>query len=204
MISDQDFTLSSVNGTVRIVAKQAMTFNGGGGAFIQMKDGSITLGGPLDLFIKTITVQKQGKASLNMPLDLTHPALSGLPTRPLASHAHASPASRAAIPAGMPYKLFAGSTLVGQGVLDETGLIQFDHHPTTQQYTLKLASGVNYTIPVAGQYRGNAGNAVRANSGFQFHENGKDPDIAPVIDRAVHRQDYSGLLHAEPGKQTGE
>ena len=29
-----------------------------------MKDGSITLGGPGDLFIKTITVQKKGKASM--------------------------------------------------------------------------------------------------------------------------------------------
>ncbi len=118
LIADKDFTMSSVNGTVRIVAKQELTF-GSGGAFIEMKDGSITLGGPLDLFIRTITVQKQGKASLNMPLDLNHPALSGMPTTPLTFYAGASPASREAIPANMPYSLYAGNTLVKQGVMDE-------------------------------------------------------------------------------------
>ncbi|WP_413185571.1 type VI secretion system Vgr family protein [Paraburkholderia sacchari] len=188
MISDQDFTLSSVNGTVRIVAKQEMTL-ASGGAFIEMKDGSITLGGPLDLFIKTITVQKQGKATLNMPLDLTHPALSGLPTMPLTIYAGASPSARASMPAGMPYELFAGGTLVKQGVFDETGLIQVDHHPTTQQYALKLANGVTHVIPVADAYRGNTANGTLANMGFHFHEGKSD-----AVDRAEHRASYNKLL----------
>ncbi|OLL27182.1 hypothetical protein BTH42_34200, partial [Burkholderia sp. SRS-W-2-2016] len=41
-----------------------------GGAFIQMKDGSITLGGPLDLFLKVITIQKKGKASQGPNFDV--------------------------------------------------------------------------------------------------------------------------------------
>ena len=203
LLAAQDLTMASVNGTVRISAKKELTLESGG-AFIQLKDGSITLGGPLDLFIKTITVQKQGKASLNMPLDLNHPSLAGMPTVPLTFYASSSPASRAAIPVNMPYSLFAGDSLVKQGVFDETGLLQVDHHPTTRQYTLKLANGVNYTIPVAEQHRGNAQNGALANSGFQFHENGKDPDITPVIDRATHREDYRGLLHAESSRQSGE
>ncbi|CAD6552508.1 hypothetical protein LMG27952_05278 [Paraburkholderia hiiakae] len=201
--SDKDLTVASVNGVARIVAKTELTLESGG-AFIQMKDGSITLGGPNDLFLKVITIQKQGKATLSMPLDLNHPALSGLPTVPLTFYTGASPASRAAIPENMPYSLFVGKTLVKQGVFDETGLLQVDHHPTTQQYTLKLANGASYTIPVAGQYRGKADNGALANSGFQFHENGKDPDISPVADRAKHRQDYSGFLNAESGQESGE
>jgi type VI secretion system secreted protein VgrG len=191
-IADQDLTMASVNGTVRICAKKELTVESGG-AFIQMKDASITLGGPLDLFIRTITVQKQGKASLNMPLDRNHPALAGMPTTPLTFYAGASPASRAAIPAGMPYSLLVGSTLVKQGVLDETGLLQVEHHPTTQQYTLKLANGASYTIPVADQYRGNADNGALANGGFHFYE-GQSGTNAGAVDRAQHRADYDELL----------
>jgi type VI secretion system secreted protein VgrG len=161
-----------------------------------MKDGSITLGGPFDLFIKTITVQKQGKATLNMPLDLNHPALAGMPTTPLTFYAGASPASRAAIPANMPYSLFAGGTLVKQGVMDETSLLQVEHHPTTQQYTLKLANGASYTIPVADQYRGNADNGALANGGFHFYE-GQSGTNAGAVDRAQHRADYDELLNPE-------
>ena len=192
LLSALDLSMASVNGTVRIVAKKEMTLESGG-AFIHMKDGSITLGGPFDLFIKTITVQKKGKASLNMPLDLNHPALAGLPPTPLAFYAGASPASRAAIPANMPYSLFVGNTLLKQGVMDETGLIQVDRHPTTQQYTLKLANGASYAIPVAEQYRGNADNGALANQGMPFHE-GQPGTDASKADRARHRVGYRELL----------
>ncbi|WP_043289299.1 DUF2345 domain-containing protein, partial [Paraburkholderia oxyphila] len=201
--ADQELTIASVNGVARIVAKTELTLESGG-AFIQMKDGSITLGGPNDLFLKVITIQKQGKATLNQPLDLTHPALSGPPTVPLTFSTGASPASRAAIPVNMPYSLFVGKTLVKQGVFDETGLLQVDHHPTTQKYTLTLANGASYTLPVAEQYHGKADNGGLANIGFQFHENGKDPDISPIDDRATHRQDYSGLLDDERSSESGE
>jgi type VI secretion system secreted protein VgrG len=195
LIADQDLTMASVNGTVRICAKKELTLESGG-AFIHMKDGSITLGGPLDLFIKTITVQKKGAASLNMPLDLDHPALLNMPTPPLTFYAGASPASRAAIPANMPYSLFAGGTLVKQGVMDETGLLQVEHHPTTQQYTLKLANGASYTIPVADQYRGNAENGALANGGIHFYE-GRSGTDASAVDRAQHRANYDELLNPE-------
>jgi type VI secretion system secreted protein VgrG len=62
LIADKDVNVASVNGSVHIVAKKELILECGG-AFIQLKDGSITLGGPFDLFIKTITVQKKGKAS---------------------------------------------------------------------------------------------------------------------------------------------
>jgi type VI secretion system secreted protein VgrG len=77
--------------------------------------------------------------------------------------------------------------------MDETGLLQVEHHPTTQQYTLKLANGTSYTIPVADQYRGNADNGALANSGFHFYE-GQGGTGASAVDRARHRTDYNKLL----------
>ncbi|CAG4909155.1 hypothetical protein R70241_03696 [Paraburkholderia saeva] len=62
LIADKDVTVASVNGAIYVRAQEELTLECGG-AFIQFKGGSITLGGPFDLFIKTITVQKTGKAS---------------------------------------------------------------------------------------------------------------------------------------------
>lgn len=66
-IADKDLTMASVNGAVRISARKELTLESGG-AFIQLKDGNITLGGPLDLFLKVITIQKKGKASMRVPV----------------------------------------------------------------------------------------------------------------------------------------
>ena len=63
LIADKDVNAASVNGKVKISAAKEIILECDG-AFVQIKDGSITLGGPGDLFLKTITVQKQGKASM--------------------------------------------------------------------------------------------------------------------------------------------
>ncbi|MEM5314462.1 type VI secretion system tip protein VgrG [Paraburkholderia sp. JHI869] len=60
--ADKDVTAGSVNSKVNLSAAKEIILECGG-AFVQLKDGSITLGGPGDLFLKTITVQRQGKAS---------------------------------------------------------------------------------------------------------------------------------------------
>ncbi|NIE62734.1 type VI secretion system Vgr family protein [Burkholderia sp. Ax-1719] len=76
LFADQDMSVSSVNGTVRISAKNELVLECGG-AFIQIKDGIITLGGPADLFFKVITIQKKGAASTeNSP---TLPTANDLP-----------------------------------------------------------------------------------------------------------------------------
>jgi type VI secretion system secreted protein VgrG len=80
--------------------------------------------------------------------------------------------------------------------LDETGLLQVDHHPTTPQYTVELANGTRYTIPVTEQYRGNAANAALANQGTPFHE-GQPGTNAGAIDRAEHRATYNELFNAD-------
>ena len=63
LVADKDVTAASVNGKVKISAAKEIILECGG-AFVQIKDGSITLGGPGDLFLKTITVQKKGTASM--------------------------------------------------------------------------------------------------------------------------------------------
>ncbi|MDR5841191.1 type VI secretion system tip protein VgrG [Caballeronia sp. LZ031] len=55
VIADKDVNFASVNGKVNLAAAKEIILECGG-AFIQIKDGSITLGGPYDLFFKTITV----------------------------------------------------------------------------------------------------------------------------------------------------
>ncbi|MEM5389222.1 type VI secretion system tip protein VgrG [Paraburkholderia phymatum] len=76
LIADKDVSAASVNGKMNLAAAREIILECGG-AFIQIKDGSITLGGPLDLFIKTISVQKKGKESKHILL----PALPGSENR---------------------------------------------------------------------------------------------------------------------------
>ncbi len=67
LLADRDLSVSSVNGKVTIAAAKELILECGG-AFIELKGGNITLGGPEDLFFKVITIQKQGAASMKSPL----------------------------------------------------------------------------------------------------------------------------------------
>jgi type VI secretion system secreted protein VgrG len=64
LFADQNVAISSVNGSVCVRAKKELVLECGG-AFIQLKDGNITLGGPADLFFKVITIQKKGATSMS-------------------------------------------------------------------------------------------------------------------------------------------
>ena len=64
LAADKDVTVSSVDGAVRIAAKRELILECGG-AFVRLADGNVTIGGPGDLILKVITMQKQGVASLN-------------------------------------------------------------------------------------------------------------------------------------------
>lgn len=63
LAADKDIEVSSVNGAVRIAAKRELILECGG-AFVRLADGNVTIGGPGDLILKVITMQKQGVASL--------------------------------------------------------------------------------------------------------------------------------------------
>ncbi len=63
LASDKDLSISSVNGAVHIAAKRELVLECGS-AFVRIADGNVTIGGPGDLILKVISMQKQGAASL--------------------------------------------------------------------------------------------------------------------------------------------
>ncbi|MBR8188939.1 type VI secretion system tip protein VgrG [Burkholderia vietnamiensis] len=67
LTADKDITVASVNGAVYVRAETELTL-GSGGAFIQLKDDNITLGGPLDLLLKVSMIQTKGPASMAIPV----------------------------------------------------------------------------------------------------------------------------------------
>lgn len=64
LLSKRDMTISSADGVTKIQSKQAVVLESGG-AFIRIADGNVMIGGPGDLILKMITLQKQGAASLS-------------------------------------------------------------------------------------------------------------------------------------------
>jgi type VI secretion system secreted protein VgrG len=162
-----------------------------GGSYIKITATGIESGTPGDIVEKCAYRGRQGPASMEMADVLK----DTLPTQPLFINTAASPASRSAVPAGVPYKLFADGALVKQGITDATGQIPIDHQAFTQQYTLELANGVKHSIPVPDEYQGDAVNGERANQGFQFLESQVDNGITPAGDRAEHRDRYVALIN---------
>jgi type VI secretion system secreted protein VgrG len=118
LTADKDVNAASVNGKVNLSAAKEIILECGG-AFVQIKDGSITLGGPADLFIKTITVQKKGKASMNTPmpsLPRGAPALTDLEFRRI--YPDGSPV------AGCRYVATLDNNTKQRGMLDADGYVR--------------------------------------------------------------------------------
>ncbi len=125
LIADNDVNIASVDGAVRIKARTELTLESGG-AFIQFKDGSITLGGPFDVFLKVITVQKKGKTSQEPNFDVLPSGKVGDSPNFLEIMHHyddLEPVKNA------PYtvRLSDGATL--SGTLDATGFARLDGIP---------------------------------------------------------------------------
>ncbi|WP_157661724.1 DUF2345 domain-containing protein, partial [Burkholderia ubonensis] len=115
LVADKDVTVSSVNGAVRISAAKELTLNCGG-AFIQLKGGNITLGGPLDLLLKIITIQKQGPASMTIPIPPLPASKNGFDDRyKLIDHQTKIPLSR------HEYAIARADGSVEHGVTDDDG-----------------------------------------------------------------------------------
>ncbi|AEG69767.1 type VI secretion system Vgr family protein [Ralstonia solanacearum] len=178
--------LASVTDSVQVVAKQEVLLTDGS-AYIRIANGKIEIHAPGALDFKGAEHLFGGPARMSA----NHPAFpKSMPTTPLALSTAASPVSGSSLPAGMPYKLFADGALVRQGVIDASGQLPVDHHPGTQQYSLRLANGVTHEIPVPAEYH-SAANGELANQGIHFHEG----DESGAADRAVHRQSYQDMLN---------
>ena len=63
LAADKDVSITSVDGAVHIAAKRELVLECGG-AFVRLADGNVTIGGPGDLILKVISMQKQGASSL--------------------------------------------------------------------------------------------------------------------------------------------
>ncbi|ELY3998361.1 type VI secretion system tip protein VgrG [Cronobacter sakazakii] len=69
MLAQKDMTIASQNGRVTVQAKSELLLECGG-AWIQMKDGSITLGGSGNVTVKAGTLEKLGPASMQGSISL--------------------------------------------------------------------------------------------------------------------------------------
>ncbi|WAH61923.1 hypothetical protein LZ023_35735 (plasmid) [Pseudomonas silvicola] len=95
--------------------------------------------------------------------------------------------------AGMPYSLFADGSLVKSGVLDKSGQLPIDHQVVTREYTLEMANGVRYQIPVVDAYT-NPEQGKLANLGFHHHPAMASSDINTPDTHTAHRMTYARLL----------
>ncbi|MBC8636886.1 DUF2345 domain-containing protein, partial [Caballeronia sp. EK] len=191
----KDVTISSVNGRLVLTAAKEVWI-GAGGSYIKINANRIENGTPGDILEKCAAWSKAGAASAEISSTLP----TSLPGQLLTINLAASPASKAFIPVGMPYRLFADGRGVGEGVVSENGQISINHMATTKEYRLELANGVAYSVPIAEEYRGDIQNGQLANQGFHFHE-GLGQSEEDAIDRAVHRKRYHELLNAnDPGE----
>jgi type VI secretion system secreted protein VgrG len=137
LIADKDVNVASVNGVVRIKARKELTLESGG-AFIQMKDGSITLGGPGDLFLKTITVQKKGNTSQGPNFDVLPSGKVGDTSNFLEithHYADMEPVKDA------PYTVRLSDGAMLSGTLDATGFARLDGVPRGKT-TVELSEDV--------------------------------------------------------------
>ncbi|WP_404983336.1 MULTISPECIES: type VI secretion system Vgr family protein [unclassified Caballeronia] len=132
LIAAQDLTMASVNGTVRLVAKKELTLESGG-AFIHMKDGSITVGGPLDLFLKVITIQKKGAQRLSTAVPPL-PESTGAFDEAFVAHWAGSD-----VPvANTRYQMFSEGKLIAEGTTNEHGETSLSQSHVPQGVSIKL------------------------------------------------------------------
>ncbi|MFL6701589.1 MAG: DUF2345 domain-containing protein, partial [Paraburkholderia graminis] len=132
LIAAQDLTMASVNGTVRISAKKELTLESGG-AFIQLKDGSITLGGPLDLFLKFITIQKKGAQRLSTAVPAL-PQSTGTFNEAFVVHWAGSDVPAA----NTRYQMFAEGKLIAEGTTNEYGETSLAQSHVPQGVSIRL------------------------------------------------------------------
>jgi len=192
----KDVTITSSDGKLVLSAAKEVWI-GAGGSYIRIDANRIENGTPGDILEKCASWNKPGPASAQISTALPN----SLPAERLMLSLAASPSAMAAIPQDVPYKLYAQSALVTQGVTDSTGRIAVDHRQGAKSYRLELANGVSYEIPVSEEFRGDAANGQLANQGFHFYEQGAGGDGE---DRAANRQHYYRLLNPDTDTQNTE
>jgi type VI secretion system secreted protein VgrG len=188
LLARQGLQITSTEDEIHITAKKRIVLNAAG-SYISLDQHSIESGTTGDFLVKAAHFEHTGAASK----EATHPqfpqSLSSQKLRlrvPLASNA---PGRHWA---GMPYTIFADGALVTQGVLDSSGQFSIDHQVVTRSYTMKMANGQSFEIPVPEDYR-NPEQGALANEGLHHHHGRAHPDVSPPVSHTEHRQHYASL-----------
>jgi len=186
--------ITSTSQRIEIAAQEEILITSGG-AYIRLKGGNIEIHAPGAIDVKGAKKVFSGPTRLN-PDNPAWPSASV--NSKLRLRTGRSNAASYMPWTGMPYQLFAGGALLKQGVMDDSGELEIDHHVTTDRYTLELANGVRFDIPVASQYLGDQENGERANRGLHHHETLHNPDMLESGgDRSLFRQAYDSLFEKD-------
>ncbi|WP_163030899.1 DUF2345 domain-containing protein, partial [Pseudomonas viridiflava] len=191
LTAQQGVKITSTAAGIEIAAQEGILLTSGGG-YIRIKDGNIEIHAPGTIDIKGAKKTFSGPAQLNRE----NPAWpESSVTQGLSFMAGQSNGRGGSAWAGMPYKLLAGGAVVKQGVMDEAGALDIDHHPAISQYVLELSNGKRYEIPVGGQYQGEQSNAEHANDGLHRYTS-RQGDTQPGV-RSEFRALYATLDNPE-------
>ncbi|WP_147464823.1 DUF2345 domain-containing protein, partial [Pseudomonas syringae group genomosp. 3] len=198
LTAQQGVKITSTAAGIEIAAQDGILLTSGGG-YIRIKDGDIEIHAPGTIDIKGAKKTLSGPTQLNR----NHPAWpESSVTQALTFYAGQTNAGSSSAWAGMPYKLRDGVSVVKQGVMDKTGAIDIDHHPTTSAYILELENGMRYDIPVGGQYKGEQSNAEFANSGFHRHGSQTGSAKSRAGTESEFRALYTSLNNPESESET--
>ncbi|WP_420849031.1 type VI secretion system Vgr family protein [Pantoea rodasii] len=191
LLARQGLEITSTEDEIHIVAKKKIVLNAGG-SYITLDPYKIELGTNGDCNIKAADFAYSEPANM----DASHPeypALQENVKQSLRLHIPQAPNAPEISWAGMPYSLFADGSLVKSGVLDKSGQLPIDHQVVTREYTLEMANGVRYQIPVVDAYS-NPEQGKLANLGFHHHPSMASSDINTPDTHTAHRMTYARLL----------
>jgi type VI secretion system secreted protein VgrG len=191
LLARQGLEITSTEDEIHIVAKKKIVLNAGG-SYITLDPYKIELGTNGDCNIRAADFAYSEPANM----DASHPeypALQENVKQSLRLHIPQAPNAPEISWAGMPYSLFADGSLVKSGVLDKSGQLPIDHQVVTREYTLEMANGVRYQIPVVDAYT-NPEQGKLANLGFHHHPSMASSDINTPDTHTAHRMTYARLL----------
>ncbi|MEN6080038.1 type VI secretion system Vgr family protein [Chromobacterium piscinae] len=200
LTADKDISITSCKERVTVAAKEEILLTCQG-AYIRLKGGNIEVHCPGTVSIKGAQHNLSGPASMTV----THPDYpKSIPRVPLTVRVDQSPQGSNSSWTGMPYTLYADGGKVESGIFDESGALKIKHAVTTQKYTLELASGAKFDIPIVSEMA-NQGKGVLANNGFHKVETGKAPEEGRVeVDEHARERYYNLLNGTGQAGQTGE
>ncbi|WP_159877384.1 type VI secretion system Vgr family protein [Aquitalea denitrificans] len=102
--------------------------------------------------------------------------------------------------AGMPYTLKAGAATVQQGLMSDAMQLPLTHEPGVQHYTLTLANGSEYQIPLVSELRDPAKGQL-ANAGLHKQVLGPAPDSGRVTYQTDARTHQAQLLKSNDDEE---